>query len=245
MIKEALQYIVGLSDNRPLITRDGAGNEYMLQGMAKIEPDKPNMAQPLCFATLSSLIDYIKTDIDRIYKRSENPLIVHVENYQKVTLATPVFGHWNDREVLATTKAMVPAIPFGQWLDQEGFVIALQSMFVDKGDRAKVLKLASHVKIEEGVDVSDNGMTQKVVAKNGVASVEKVELPNPVVLAPFRTFVEVEQPISQFVFRMNQTGGIRMGLFEADGGAWKIAAVQTIKEYLEKRLEGENIRVLA
>ncbi|MNW60692.1 hypothetical protein D3C74_386970 [compost metagenome] len=63
------------------------------------------------------------------------------------------------------------------------------------------------------------GMTQSVVAKTGVATVEDVKVPNPVLLAPYRTFVEVEQPESSFVFRMKD--GPSAALFEADGGAWR------------------------
>jgi hypothetical protein len=58
-----------------------------------------------------------------------------------------------------------------------------------------------------------------------------------VVLAPYRTFVEVTQPESDFVFRMQN--GPRCALFEADGGAWKLTAMRHIKEYLQAALEKE------
>ena len=68
-------------------------------------------------------------------------------------------------------------------------------------------------------------------------------MPNPAVLKPYRTFVEVEQPESKFVFRM-QTGP-EMALFEADGGAWRIQAMKNIKEYLEKELKAFEISIIA
>lgn len=51
-------------------------------------------------------------------------------------------------------------------------------------------------------------------------------------------FVEVDQPASQFIFRMKQEQGmgIRCALFEADGGAWKNQACQNIEQYLKKEL---------
>ena len=53
-------------------------------------------------------------------------------------------------------------------------------------------------------------------------------------LRPFRTFQEVEQPESEFLLRLDEDGNI--GLFEADGGMWKLTARQTVKAFLEKKL---------
>ena len=72
-----------------------------------------------------------------------------------------------------------------------------------------------------------------------------VPVPNPVALVPFRTFIEVEQPESKFVFRVKD--GPQMGLFEADGGEWRLAAMLRIKEYLEGSFtaKGIDVKVLA
>ena len=62
-------------------------------------------------------------------------------------------------------------------------------------------------------------------------------LPNPVTLRPFRTFTEVEQPASSFVFRAKQKdGGMEFMLVEADGGAWRGEAMRNIKEYMQKAI---------
>ena len=74
--------------------------------------------------------------------------------------------------------------------------------------------------------------------KTGIASKGEAVVPNPVRLRPFRTFVEVEQPESAFVFRMRQDSddGVECAVFEADGGAWKNAAMENIKKYLQLEL---------
>lgn len=41
---------------------------------------------------------------------------------------------------------------------------------------------------------------------------------------------------SEFIFRMMEDRSITCALFEADGGAWKNAAMQNIKNYLEFEL---------
>ena len=53
-------------------------------------------------------------------------------------------------------------------------------------------------------------------------------------LKPFRTFLEVAQPESEFILRVNDKGNI--GLFEADGGVWKLEAKRNIAAYFEKEL---------
>lgn len=76
---------------------------------------------------------------------------------------------------------------------------------------------------------------KKVTIKTGVASVAEAQVPNPVTLAPYRTFPEIEQVESKFIFRMKE--GPRAAIFEADGGAWKNETMFLIKEYLKDELK--------
>ena len=70
-------------------------------------------------------------------------------------------------------------------------------------------------------------------------------VPNPVTLAPFRTFRDVAQPASLFVLRVQGGGETpNVALFEADGGAWRLAAIENIKKWLEENITGE-VEVLA
>lgn len=82
---------------------------------------------------------------------------------------------------------------------------------------------------------TDNGVTQKVEAKTGIALNSVVEIKPRVTLRPFRTFIEVEQPESEFLLRVNQSGEI--GLFEADGGVWKLEATRNVAAYFEDKLK--------
>ena len=71
-------------------------------------------------------------------------------------------------------------------------------------------------------------------------------MPNPCVLRPIRTFTEVKQPKSAFVFRMEQGSNetVNAALFEADGGAWKIEAMENIKDYLRAELKDTGVKVI-
>jgi len=95
------------------------------------------------------------------------------------------------------------------------------------------------------VKVLDDGITQQVQAKMGVR-IENVQLPNPIRLAPYRTFTQIEQPASAFVFRLKKSAGSGEGptaaLFDADGGNWQNDAIMNIKEWLITELpEGTTI----
>jgi hypothetical protein len=52
-----------------------------------------------------------------------------------------------------------------------------------------MLKVVGNIQEDNVKSVSDDGTSQAVVARIGVASVGNVEVPNPVTLAPYRTFV--------------------------------------------------------
>ena len=107
-----------------------------------------------------------------------------------------------------------------------------------------LLGLLSRMSEQSKVDTLDNGVTQTVETVQGVALKTSENIKPRVALAPFRTFLEVAQPESEFLLRVNENGDV--GLFEADGGVWKLEAKQNICEYFQKRLSDliDNNRVI-
>lgn len=97
----------------------------------------------------------------------------------------------------------------------------LQARFADVADRADVLRSIGKMRYENEVKMEDDGVTQTVASKAGVALVREDQIPNPVRLAPFRTFTEIEQPISPFILRVDDKCNV--GLFEADGGGVRLS----------------------
>lgn len=229
--KEALQYIVGLSV--PTI-REINGEMYSDKPLHRVKHNPK--ADPIMLTTLTSLIDYIRSGVDRV---TGETLFVHVESPTKVSVFSKL-DEDRERETLAVVNAQVPFFEFNQFIDHERFCIALQSKFINNYDRPLLLKFAGTVEAGSVAEYGDDGVTQKATVKTGIASKDDCIVPNPVNLAPFRTFFEVEQPLSSFIFRMKQDRGgeINCALFEADGGAWKMGAVCNIKKFLEGALEG-------
>lgn len=232
MIRKAFEYIVGLAEPH---FREHEGCLYSDKPLERI--DYNPKAAKIEMNTLSSLIDYIKANIDEMAGK----MIIHVQSPTKVQMYSSL-DYERKREYMVEVNASVPHFSFNEFTEHEAFCINLQSKFVDipSTDRALLLKFAGTVEAGTVAEYGDDGITQKATVKTGIASKGEAIVPNPVTLCPYRTFVEVDQPFSQFIFRMKEGkyGGVSCGLFEADGGAWKIEAMTSIKEYLEAQLEG-------
>ena len=100
------------------------------------------------------------------------------------------------------------------------------------------MKLSGNIVSRNEQAYADDGISQSATMNVGVASKAPVLVPNPVTLIPFRTFQEVEQPESQFVFRIGeQNGAPAFKLVEAEGGLWRLKAINQLKEYISKILE--------
>ena len=231
MIKEALQYLVELGKAEEHTIN---GDTYSDKPLHRIDMYIPK-ANAIEMHTLTSLVDYIKSDVDAMSKK----MIVEVASPTKVNLYSQL-DYNRDREKLVSVSARVPEFSFNNFMDQEKFCINLQSKFIDdpQTDRSLILKFAGTVEAGTVAEYGDDGITQKATVKTGIASKGDAIVPNPVKLRPYRTFLEVEQPISEFIFRMKQDkyDGINCAIFEADGGAWQIAATKAIKEYLQFEL---------
>ena len=226
MIKEALEYIVGLKT--PVITEID-GNTYSDKPLNRIS--YVPYAKTIGMKTLTSLVEYIKANIDSMSEK----MIVHVISPTEVHLYSSLDAD-RKREYLVEVNAELPDFRFGSFIDHENFVIALQSKFVPNEDRDLVLKFAGTVEDGTVAEYGDDGVTQKATIKTGVASKADAVVPNPVNLIPYRTFLEVQQPASDFIFRMKSSCRVQCAIFEADGGAWKNEAMSRIKNYLALEL---------
>ncbi len=229
MIKEALKYIVDLA--APTVqTIDGI--TYSDKELDRVAY-KP-MAEPILLSTLTSLLDYIHSDLDQM-----GHMFIHICSPTRVEMYSCLDGD-RERERIATVEARIPQFSFNRWLDHESFCIGLQAKFLDNKDRALLLKFAGTVESGTIAEYGDDGITQKATVKTGIASKGDALVPNPVTLAAYRTFQEVVQPETQYVFRMKDQNGVTCALFEADGGAWEMEAMKRIKMYLEESLDGNE-----
>lgn len=234
MIEKALKYIVGLGETKvkEITLPDGTVQVYSDRPMSLVEKRIP-MADPVRMSTLTSLLDYIREEVDVMAGR----MIIHVTSPEEVLLYS-CLNEKRDREYLVTVTSHAPDFSYGRFMEHEAFCIGVQSKFISdpNTDKELLLKFAGTVENGSVAEYGDDGVTQKATVRQGIASKTDAIVPNPVVLRPYRTFPEVEQPASSFIFRMKENNGVCCALFEADGGAWKNEAMGNIKEYLKENL---------
>lgn len=242
MIKEAINRILELS--APNIY-DGENGKFSDKKLIRI--DKELRADSIGMNTLTSLVQYIKNNSAEF---KDGKYIVQVVSPTVVRLISSLDTD-RKRETLVEVEAELPSFPFNKAVQHQEFLIGVQSKFSDDdagaNDKALILKFAGTVKSGTIANYKDDGGSQKATIKTGVASLSEAEVPSPCKLKPFRTFLEVDQPLSSFIFRLDEnSAGVTCALYEADGGAWKNVAKENVKAFLEEELgEIDNIIVIS
>lgn len=235
-LRDAIEYLVNLGDenSEPKVIEIN-GKTYCTKRLTRYD-EKP-MASAIEGSSLTALLDYIK------YSSLEFPdckMILHVTDPRRVYFYTALDKE-RKRETLFVSKAALPRFDFDTPMSQEEFIIGIQSCFLPNDDRELILKVAGNVENKSVSTYGDDGVSQKATIKQGIASRADVIVPNPVTLKPFRTFLEVDQVESKFVFRIGEgrDGSPQFKLIEADGGAWKYAAMRKVADYLSANLQEE------
>ena len=238
MLKEFLDRLLELK--RPE-TVTVAGRMYSTVGLTAVnEP----MADAVPVSTLTGLVDLYQSDLDGVKKQG---VAIHVLSHECVRLISLDANTWGKR--LAYVSACHEggrSFAFGQWMSPEQFIIGLQSMFYPTDDQKELLSVCSTISAETLSISEDDGVTQKAAVGKSVAFKENKKIKPIVSLQPYRTFSDIEQPASNFLFRLHQsTDGksVQCMLVEADGGVWKQVAMQSIKDWFER--QGLNVPIIA
>lgn len=240
MIKEAIEKILSLA---PAQVFEINGIQHVKEG------DKARAVLPLeqaCLklSTLSGLVDYVKNQVDGDMKGSS---FIHVIDHETVSLSQVLNEKTKQRAniIVCDLNNHGEGFSFGKQHQVEEFIIALQARFVPTTNLSKVLSLVGNMKAEKVTSATDDGISQKIATGSGVVLMTESVVPNPVSLKPYRTFREIEQPDSNFVFRLSQRGSElpTCALHEADGGQWKLEAIQKIRDYFKSALP--DMKVIA
>lgn len=229
MIKAAIEKIEQMA--AAIVTHVVENRTYSSKPIHPVLDPSPNR---IAIETLTGLADYLSANIDGL---DSTKLIIHIKSFNTVILQSKLREPWADRNDYIHAVCDTPKFPFGQFIDVESFIVRMQSQFVQDANTAAVLKIVGNVSDSIIKQFSDDGVTQQATIKAGVSRVENVSIPNPIDLAPYRTFLEIEQPKSKFVFRMRSGHEApTCALFEADGGTWKNEAIQKIKAWLAEKI---------
>jgi hypothetical protein len=214
------------------------GRTYSLSSLVPVLDPTPHS---IGIVTLTGMADYLNNNPDGLDMGS---FFIHVADCRCVRLQSKMLRQWRQRDLPIVAAAKQQEYPFGQFLSVENFIIALQSYFVQTKTTADIIKVVGNLTDSKVTNFNDDGVTQQVTAKAGIAKVENIPVPNPVTLAPYRTFLEIEQPESKFIFRMQSAGDGRpplCALFQADGGSWELQAIERIRDWLRGSIPKEMV----
>lgn len=243
--KAALEYLVEIGKKiADPFQLQVEGRDYISKELKSLESP---LRAALSISTLGSLVELCVgqfTDEAAFEKYDIKTHIIHVVDEEHVQVVSAFSNAWAKREVLLDCKLdETIGFRFGQFLSHEDFFVGVLAQFTQTDDKDYVLRIASNLTTERVVTSDDDGISQGVGLKAGVSLKTQETLRPRVKLAPFRTFREVAQPISEFVFRVKQDGDQmpKLALFEADGGAWKLEARENIARFLSAGITGATV----
>lgn len=240
LTKDHAEYLVDIGKKlTPIEEKIYDGRRYTRQELKAVNEPTVN---PIQISTLSSLIDLCTNKFGEYGFEKFDPAahVVHVVNERKVQVVSAQSNAWKNRETLVNCE-LTETAPFklGTFMNQDEFIIAVLSCFVPNDDRSYVARIAGNAIAEKVTTAQDDGVSQQIGTRSGAVLADKATVKNIVNLQLYRTFREVEQPSSAFLFRLKQSGENipQFAFFEADGGAWKLQAVENVARYLRAGLK--------
>lgn len=224
MLAKMIDKIVSLKETK---TFEIGGQTYADSQLTRIPP---HVDRPECIEVsgLDGICKLIRTELAKL----DTIVMVQAKAHNAVEVMTTYQPDFS-RNILYRAKADAPGLRTG-FRGREVALIELRSLFIPNEGSAYLLDLLSRMTDENSVTSNDNGVTQQVEARQGISLNMLVEIKPRVQLRPFRTFLEVEQPESEFLIRVDAQEGV--GFFEADGGIWKLEAKKNIANYFNTNL---------
>lgn len=253
VLRDLCEYIEQLVDNQvepEIIEHDGVDYIKTAHGYEQLEKPRTRKIETNSLDGLVKLIKNVKKDVG-MYDDEENavsgiysPLIVNID-FNCIEVMSALNAD-KSRNYLFEANPMIPNIKVGYNMSVEEMIILLSTSFVMTENTEKFINSLSSLRVVEEVEFNDDGVGQTVIAKKGASMNAKFQVQPIVKLKPIRTYAEIDQVESKFLFRVNKDGSVC--LREADGGQWKYEAQKRIVAYLEENLkdliENEEVVVI-
>jgi hypothetical protein len=207
--------------------------EYWLKDQKEVSPEIHQ--KNLTVNSMQALADYIEYGCEGIAK---DKLFIHVVSPERIELYQKV----TDEKIRPCLMSVIidpefESFRFGQYMESEDFTIGLQSLFEESNDLPKALIKASSICAQVAIKKDDKHGATNMSVSNEIKSGDDEIVFN---LRPYRTFREIKQPLSTFVFRI-QAKSLDCKLVAADGGSWRIKARDEIKKWLSEKIKEVTI----
>lgn len=229
----AIAEVAQLARQGALVQRETIlGRQFADRPMVRITVD-PALPAAVDFATLGGFVNFVEQDF------SSDKYLVHVASPTMVRLLGPLVGEDENLRAMPATATCKSAGMLGFRFDcyqpLEMLNIALQTCFAPgNGEIEELRKFCAAVRSTQETGVADDGVSQTVQARRGVAAVQTTAVKNPWLLAPYRTFSEIEQPLSPFVLRFADTDDPEAALFQTGDLSWQVFAISDVATELRR-----------
>ena len=144
-----------------------------------------------------------------------------------------------DRDIFMLASCDEPQFQFGRFMEVEPFILAMHGHFSQAGEGntfQTFLSIVSAMTAQDENAIKDTGLTQMVTTRKGI-DIKPEDIPNPMLLYPYRSFPEIQPVAAPFLLRVKASNNIpHVALFETDGGRWKMECRRRIKQYLVNAL---------
>jgi hypothetical protein len=246
MLKEFFGWV--LAQTKPEIQQGSDGESFIVLHRDAQAINTKSLAQQ--FENNIEFLDSLRAFSQRVshfaVKNPDLDLGVKVEVGSTVKAEALVLNRSNYQNppLIARVTSTFKAFQFDKFIEQEQFLISLQTLFVKDENLLRVFNYLSSVKKAGSVEVDDDSFSQEVVVKREVLRNGKIE--NPVVLRPLRAFAgEIVQPDGKFTLRVKgNEGDVEMALFECDGGFWRKTLADNILLNLKENIKEKNVLIL-
>jgi hypothetical protein len=254
MLKEALEWLQATT-MKPTHTVELEGEEYQFftgSNRPVRIPEEPEVATRI-IKTLDGFVNYINncdewnTDEFLSFGFQRKDLIIGIQSPTSVSLFSLAFGPRKQQENYIAAQAILNDTKSMRFLEQEEFITRIQTDFVQDEITEAILKIVGTLRYGKATTLDDDGVTQKVTAASGIERVSDVILPNPILLRPYRTFTEIEQPRARYILRV--CGGSEdelptMSLHKVKDNLWEMRAMEGIRDYLRANLLNKDIPII-
>lgn len=210
------------------------GQEYVSHPVFK--PPEEKLPAPLVVHTLESFTTYLRENRDGF---AADDCLVHVESPMSIKLLNAPFGRENTRTLWCHAMALRGGgFSFNNYIDLETFLIEIQSQFVQDEVTKRILQVIGNISDQQVKTSLDDGVSQEITIRAGIARQGTATLTNPVTLRPFRTFAEIEQPPSLYILRLRSMKDAlpTVALFEVMDNRWQLEAIKALKAYLAQTI---------
>lgn len=244
MLKEAFQYLVNMGKPEAM---DVDGVRWIAAPGVSPVPLLPSGAEAIKTSSLAGLVaivarmkaaDDLADDTLGLVASATEVRLVSDEHI------APSADHRSIRWARDLMAVATPAVRFDKagvdvFMPAADLVLRAQVFFAPNDERTRLLRLLSNIRSGAVSTAEDDGISQTVTVRDGIELKKEAEIANPFMLAPWRTFAEIEQPQSAFVLRAQGGGEDKtplFGLFIVESGMWEAAARALVVEYLQAKL---------